>query len=905
MYVENYFILNDTAEFRDRRDNVRLKLVAALLILLTVCSSCGRKTKEELLAEGVRQLNDANPNGAVVLFKSALEKDENFLDARFQLAKAYARLGKIEQAEKEFLKVLKQNPSRDEVLIELAGVYNASGKGNQAFKLGEQYLAKHPGSVEGFEILGVASMINRRYDDAERYLQQALAVAPTRSKTKLELAGVYLAAGKEQQAKSVLEELVRVDQKNLKGLYLLAAIEKMGGNRDKALEIYNRILATDKSETLAGYKSGLILIEKGDLGAANTTADYMIKNFPQRADGHRLKGLVFYQRKNYAEAMTYLQTSLKNRPTLEGYHFLGLCYYNRGELESALSQFRKILDHAPDSRQARLMTGTILLAQKRVDDAISEIQKVLQKNDGDAVAHNLLGNAYMAKGMFDEGMREYNLATKIDPKIVDAYLKKGTFYFSHGKNAEGEAELASAVRAAPDVINSRLLLASYYAKTGNGAKSLSILRAGLTGKKSDAVLYNSIAAVLFSQNKIEEGFKSIQKAKTLDPAFPASYQNLAIYFTSTGKYDRAIEEYAALLRYSPKNTHALLSLAALYEIKGNDSEALAYYQKATDTKQSRTFIALANYFLKKRETGKAIKVLEDALKIDSKNVTALEMKGRLLMGEKKYKEAIRTFEDVETINPDAGSALKIGAFVAMKDTTKAVEQARKIIEKHPGSAQGYMALASIYEGQRDRARAISEVKNGLRVDANNVQALLYLGNLYETGKDYNQAMTHYAEASRKRPDFAPALFAQGALLDSTGKKKEAAAVYRKVLAKSENYVPALNNLAYLCASGYGSKEESLRLAIAANKLQPGNAGAMDTLGFALLRNNRPADAKKILEKTVTLLPNNPTVQYHLALAYNASGEKNNAVKALQKALSLGSFPDARAASTLMAELSRK
>lgn len=881
---------------------MKLKLIAALLIILTVCSACGRKTKEELLAEGIKQLNDANPNGAVVLFKNALEKDENYLDARFQLAKAYARMGKSEQAEREYLKVLKQNPSRDEVVLELADLYNATRKGDQAFKLGEQYLSKHPGSVEGLEILGVASAANKRFEDAERYLQKALAVAPNRSKTKIAIAGVYLSTGKEQQAKSVLEELVRSDPKNLKGLYMLAALEKIDGNRDKSLEIYNRILAIDKSETLAAYKSGLILIEKGDLGTADTTADYMIKNFPKNAEGYRLKGLVYYQRKNYAEAITRLQLSLKYRPSLEGYYFLGLCYYNRGELESALSQFRKILDYAPDSRQARLMTGTILLAQKRVDDAITEIQKVLQKNDGDALAHNLLGNAYMAKGMFEEGMREYNRATKIDPKIVDAYLKKGTFYFSRGKNAEGEAELASAVKAAPDVINSRMLLASYYAKSGNAARSLSVLRAGLTGKKSDALLYNSIASVLLSQNKNDEGLNSIQKAKTVDPAFPASYQNLAIYFAATGKYDRAIEEYAALLRYDPQNVRALLGVAALYEIKGNDKEALVYYQKATDTKQAGTFLAKANYFLKKRETDKAIKVLEDALKVDSRNVAALEMKGRLLVSEKKFKEALRAFDEVEAINPNAGSALKIGAFVAMKDTAKAVELARKNIDKHPNSAQGYLTLASIYEGQRDRNRAITEVKNGLRVDANNVQAILYLGNLYESARDYTQAMALYAEASRKRPDFAPALFAQGALLDSTGKKKEAVAVYRKVLMKSESYVPALNNLAYLYASGYGSKEDALRLAVAANKLQHGNPGAMDTLGFALLRNNRPAEAKMVLEKAANLLPNNPTVQYHLALAYNASGDKNNAVKSLQKALSLGAFPDARAASTLMAEL---
>lgn len=879
------------------------KIILALIILITF-SACNSKTKEELYAEGLKQLEASNPGGAVVLFKSALERDENYLDARFQLAKSYAKLGKREQAEKEFNKVLKQNPSRDEVLVELAGILNASKKADEAFKLGEQYLAKHPGSVEGLEILGIASAVNTRYVDAERYLLQAVAADPARAKTKLELAAVYVSAGKEPKAKSLLEELTRTDSKNAQPFYMLAAIEMRAGNRDKALEIYRTITANNASETPAAYKAGIIHLEKGDLDKADKIADDLLSRLPKRADGHRLKGLVSYQRKNYAEALNYLQSSIKIAPTLEAYHFLGLCYYNRGELESALSQFRKILDNVPDSRQARLMTGTILLAQKRVDDAITEIQKVLQKDDRDALAHNLLGNAYMAKGMFEEGMREFTKATKIDPKIVDAYLKRGYFYFSRGKNAEGETELASAVQAAPDVLNSRLLLASYHLKTGKADKALSVLKSGLTGKKSDAFLYNSIAAVYFSQNKQNEGLKSIQKAKEVDPVFPASYQNLATYFVVTGKYEKAIEEYTALLRNTPQNLGAMLALAGLYEIKGNDNEALVYYQKATETKQPTAFMAMASHHLKKRETSKALKVLDEALKVDPRNVAVLEMKGRLLVSEKKYKEAIKVFEEVEKVNPEAGVALKIVAYVTMKETAKAVEQARKIIEKYPSSARGYMILGSIYESQKDYARAISEVKNGIRVDVTNAQAMVYLGNLYVASRDYTQAMTAYEDAYRKKPGFVPALFAQGALLDRTGKKKEAIAKYRTILEKSDSYVPALNNLAFLCALGYGSKEEALRLAISAFKREPGNAGVMDTLGFALLKNNRLEDAKKVLEKAVNLLPDNPTVTYHLALVYKESGDKANALKMLQKALTLGEFADGKTAASLVAELKR-
>jgi len=510
----------------------------------------------------------------------------------------------------------------------------------------------------------------------------------------------------------------------------------------------------------------------------------------------------------------------------------------------------------------------------------------------------------MYKGMFEEGIREFNRATNIDPKIVDSYMKKGMYYFSRGKNVEGESELATAVKYAPDAVSSRFMLASYHLRSGKGDKALSILKTGLTGKKSDAFLLNGIAAVYFTQNKQEDGLNSIQKAKEVDPAFPASYQNCATYYAANGKYEKAIGEYAALLRNDPQSLSAMLAIAGLNEIMGKESEALVYYQKAIETKQSTAFIAKADYHIKKHETANALKILDDGLKIDSRNVAVLEKKGRLLVNEKKYKEALRVYDELEALNSEAGVALKISTYVAMKNTAKAVELAQKIIEKYPSSARGYMVLGSIYESQKDYSRAINEVKKGIRTDINNAPALVYMGNLYEATKDYTRAMTAYDDACRQKPDFVPALFAQGALLEQTGKTKEAISKYRIVLEKYDAYVPALNNLAYLCASGHGTKEEALRLAISAFKKDPGNAGVLDTLGFALLKNNRQEEARKVLEKAFNLLPNNPAVAFHLALAYKESGDKINALKLIKKSVTLGDFPEKKTAESLVVELSR-
>ena len=44
-------------------------------------------------------------------FKNALEKDENFYEARYELADTYLSLQKFENAEMEFKKVRLQDPS--------------------------------------------------------------------------------------------------------------------------------------------------------------------------------------------------------------------------------------------------------------------------------------------------------------------------------------------------------------------------------------------------------------------------------------------------------------------------------------------------------------------------------------------------------------------------------------------------------------------------------------------------------------------------------------------------------------------------------------------------------------------------------------------------------------------------
>jgi len=59
-----------------------------ILSIFVIIFGCSPKTKEELFQEGVGHFKKNNPQGAIVLFKKALETDPNFFDAHVELATA-------------------------------------------------------------------------------------------------------------------------------------------------------------------------------------------------------------------------------------------------------------------------------------------------------------------------------------------------------------------------------------------------------------------------------------------------------------------------------------------------------------------------------------------------------------------------------------------------------------------------------------------------------------------------------------------------------------------------------------------------------------------------------------------------------------------------------------------------
>jgi len=132
----------------------------------------------------------------------------------------------------------------------------------------------------------------------------------------------------------------------------------------------------------------------------------------------------------------------------------------------------------------------------------------------------------------------------------------------------------------------------------------------------------------------------------------------------------------------------------------------------------------------------------------------------------------------------------------------------------------------------------------------------FLGVLYEMGGDEARAVEHYEAAIRYEP----------------------------------NLGEAKNNLAYIFAEKGENLDRALDLAQEAKALMPESASAADTLGWVLYRRGVPSAAIGYLKEAAAGFPpedpNLGLVRHHLALAYEAAGDSDNARIAVEEALAL-------------------
>lgn len=174
-----------------------------------------------------------------------------------------------------------------------------------------------------------------------------------------------------------------------------------------------------------------------------------------------------------------------------------------------------------------------------------------------------------------------------------------------------------------------------------------------------------------------------------------------------------------------------------------------------------------------------------------------------------------------------------------------------------------------------------EILHQLEKTNDSIDVQIGIGDFYRRQEDFKSALTAYENALNKIGSPTPAEYwgihyARGICYEQLKKWPEAEKELLAALELSPDHPQVLNYIGYGWAERGEKLDQALAMITRAAELRPDDGYIVDSLGWVLFRLGKYEEAIPYLEKSVALLPYDPTINDHLGDAYWMVNRKREA-----------------------------
>lgn len=436
---------------------------------------------------------------AIDILNSILTDAPDYVLARYRIAQIYLDRREIAKVNEQLDALFKFNDDDVEALMLRARMNVQENRSDEAIKDLEEVLKKHPSGKEALFLMSQARLAQGQLDqanafvaDLERYhptylkagllkIQAAFTASDPQAALKLSNEMIdrvgaatpnvendpqmlqdlrvraissrglaYLDLGKLAEARTDLEEIVRLSPRSAPAMVNLAKVAIAERNDAAALELYEKALVADQGnfDAASGVISTCIRL-KQTVKAHARTDELIAANGGKTiylAALHYLKSTVYAGETNAAAAESELKMAIElDDNYLPAYSAYANLLVTQNRADEAIAQYRRVIEKRP-AAQAYTMVGILEDARGNTSEAEKAYRKALEITPDTAIAANNL--AWLIadnQGNLDEALQLATAAVSKHQSVAGYYDTLGWIYLKKGLASPAVEQLKKAV----------------------------------------------------------------------------------------------------------------------------------------------------------------------------------------------------------------------------------------------------------------------------------------------------------------------------------------------------------------------------------------------------------------------------------------------------------------------------
>jgi tetratricopeptide (TPR) repeat protein len=385
---------------------------------------------------------------------------------------------------------------------------------------------------------------------------------------------------------------------------------------------------------------------RSQFGSATRVIENPNASSGDRAAAYASLGQLFLAAKLSEEA----QLSYRHAQALAGEdmrwpYMLGHVYLTAGDQAKAAAAFERALELRPDDVPALVWLATARLDEGRLDAAESLFLKALTLQPSSAAAAFGAGRAALARQAYREAVERFERALAIQNGATAVHYPLAMAYRALGDRAKADAHLSRRGEVWPtlpdplrDQQDVRLESVSLYERRGVQAlgaqdfrSAIAAFRRGLELDPNDAALRHRLATALYGAGDQPAAAREFEEVLRRHPTYVKAYISLGMLHNLNGRYQEAVDRFAAALQVERNSPEARLGLAEALRVSGRPDASIGHYDEAVrlDPAVPEAWIGGAMALITLRRTADAREWLARAQRVHPDQPRLRELAGML------------------------------------------------------------------------------------------------------------------------------------------------------------------------------------------------------------------------------------------------------------------------------------